>query len=42
MYEILSPLFLTALVWGMGIITGLGLGVALGTQRTEQRLREEW
>jgi hypothetical protein len=37
MFEIIIPLF----VWAMGIITGLGLGTALASQRFDKE-RTEW
>ena len=30
-------LILTAAVWGMGVITGLGLGTAIATTRWEKK-----
>jgi len=41
MFELLEPLASMAACWTMGIVTGMGLGVALASQRFHQRMIEE-
>jgi len=41
-FELFEPLMWMAACWGCGILTGLGLGTALASQRMSTVVRAEW